>query len=221
VDPKKKAKKQKEEQRTIAAIQNSQRVLAALNLRVTLVVGVTMIAIFYALNSHFSGVVVAKLPFEPFALITAVSHRNLPGDDLTVRGWVGPGRCRALCMCAWVGMRGGYRVEGTDAPRLRPCSPARRLLCAVALSVASLIHALRWSRPNQHHACASSHTLCSRPPNRTIELWQQDCSLPFLYALCSMGIKASLVKLVGGTPPTVSKHVPTFFEMAQKASGVE
>jgi len=30
-----------------------------------------------------AGVIVAKLPFEPFGLFTAVTHRNLPGTDMT------------------------------------------------------------------------------------------------------------------------------------------
>ena len=43
-----------------------------------------MFAVFWNLNSHFSGVAVAKLPFEPFGMVTWLSHRNLPGNDLQV-----------------------------------------------------------------------------------------------------------------------------------------
>ena len=35
------------------------------------------------LFSRLDGVVVAKLPFEPFGFITPISHRNLPGTDFT------------------------------------------------------------------------------------------------------------------------------------------
>lgn len=45
--------------------------------------GVTMMSIMGVLNSYFSGVVVAKLPFEPFSLIRGMTHRGLRGDDYT------------------------------------------------------------------------------------------------------------------------------------------
>jgi len=46
-------------------------------------VGITMITLFGILNSSFDGKVIAKLPFTPFSLFTGISHRNLPGNDLT------------------------------------------------------------------------------------------------------------------------------------------
>ena len=83
VDPKKRAKKKKEEDRIVKEIQGAQQRLAGLNIRSTLLMMVTMIGIFWGLNSYYSGVVVAKLPFEPISFITKLSHRNLPGNDLT------------------------------------------------------------------------------------------------------------------------------------------
>lgn len=32
---------------------------------------------------RFDGVIVAKLPFQPISLVSAISHRNLPGSDMT------------------------------------------------------------------------------------------------------------------------------------------
>jgi hypothetical protein len=36
---------------------------------------------FFQLKNAFEGVVLAKLPFEPFALIAGMSHRGIPGLD--------------------------------------------------------------------------------------------------------------------------------------------
>lgn len=47
-------------------------------------VNVVIVMIAYALlNQMFSGIVVAKLPFEPFTFLQSLSHRNLPGEDYT------------------------------------------------------------------------------------------------------------------------------------------
>eukprot|EP01083_Nonionella_stella_P030201 82861_1 len=43
----------------------------------------TMFSVFGVLNSTFDAQVVAKLPFEPVALIRGLTHRNLPGTDFT------------------------------------------------------------------------------------------------------------------------------------------
>ena len=36
---------------------------------------------FYSLKTSYEGVVVARLPFEPFAMIRGVSHRGIDGED--------------------------------------------------------------------------------------------------------------------------------------------
>lgn len=46
-------------------------------------VGFAFTAILGMFNSIFHGRVVAKLPFVPFGFIQGLSHRNLPGNDLT------------------------------------------------------------------------------------------------------------------------------------------
>ena len=42
-----------------------------------------MISLLGFLNSHFSGRVIARLPFEPFPLVRSLSHRGLDGNDWT------------------------------------------------------------------------------------------------------------------------------------------
>lgn len=39
--------------------------------------------VFGFLNSLFDGKAVAKIPFVPIKLLQKMSHRNLPGDDMT------------------------------------------------------------------------------------------------------------------------------------------
>eukprot|EP01126_Amoeba_proteus_P009432 TRINITY_DN1356_c0_g1_i11.p1 TRINITY_DN1356_c0_g1~~TRINITY_DN1356_c0_g1_i11.p1 ORF type:complete len:184 (-),score=23.73 TRINITY_DN1356_c0_g1_i11:133-627(-) len=42
-----------------------------------------VIVLLSVLSSLFDGEVVAKLPFQPFSLISGITHRGLPGNDLT------------------------------------------------------------------------------------------------------------------------------------------
>ena len=42
-----------------------------------------MILFMSFLSNQFQGVVVAKLPFEPFGFVQGITHRNLPGNDTT------------------------------------------------------------------------------------------------------------------------------------------
>ena len=39
-------------------------------------------ALIFGVNNYLSGIVVAKLPFEPMSMISGMSHRNLSGDDM-------------------------------------------------------------------------------------------------------------------------------------------
>jgi hypothetical protein len=36
----------------------------------------------YLVNNHFYGTVAGKLPFEPWTMVTGMSHRGLEGDDM-------------------------------------------------------------------------------------------------------------------------------------------
>ncbi len=59
------------------------RDLASLKMKSTIFNTVLMIGSFWFLNSKFSGLVVAKIPFEPIPLIRGISHRNIEGEDFT------------------------------------------------------------------------------------------------------------------------------------------
>ena len=47
------------------------------------VIGFTFTALLGMFNTIFDGKVVAKLPFEPIALLRGISHRSLMGSDYT------------------------------------------------------------------------------------------------------------------------------------------
>lgn len=59
------------------------RELSVTKMKSTMFIGVVMIGVFGLLSNLFDGVVVAKLPFEPFALLRNMSHRGLSGSDPT------------------------------------------------------------------------------------------------------------------------------------------
>mmetsp|Transcript_12836 Transcript_12836/g.24386 ORF Transcript_12836/g.24386 Transcript_12836/m.24386 type:complete len:190 (+) Transcript_12836:104-673(+) len=64
-------------------LKQTSRDLSFVKMKSNLVVGLVLFVLYRVLSSTYDGVPVAKLPFEPFGWITKLSHRNLPGDDLT------------------------------------------------------------------------------------------------------------------------------------------
>lgn len=42
-----------------------------------------MIVAMIVMSKYYSGLVIAKLPFQPFWLVKGISHRGLEGSDLT------------------------------------------------------------------------------------------------------------------------------------------
>jgi len=121
-------KKKSRDKRTTQYEQQLQDVNRDLNMtkmKSMFAVGVAMISLFGVLNGHYGGQVVAKLPFEPIAIVRTVSHRGLLGADFT------------------------------------------------------------------------------------------DCSMAFLYALCSMSLRTSLQKLFGWTPPATASGGGFFGTPAQ------
>jgi len=58
-------------------------VVEAVKMGSTFFNAVSMIAVFWTISSVYDGTIVAKIPFIPLSFITAMSHRNLPGSDLT------------------------------------------------------------------------------------------------------------------------------------------
>lgn len=74
-----KRKLDREEERLKA----NNRDLSMVKMKSMFFVGLAFTAILGMCNSIFHGRVVAKLPFIPIGFIQGLSHRNLPGDDLT------------------------------------------------------------------------------------------------------------------------------------------
>ena len=76
-------KAEKKVQALEANLKTANAEMQVLKMKSTLAVAVVMISFFYMLSQLFSGMVVAKLPFEPFSIIQNISHRNIEGDDYT------------------------------------------------------------------------------------------------------------------------------------------
>jgi len=81
--PSKIKSKNKKIDRYEEALKTANRELTLSKMKMMFAVGFTLFSLFGILNSHFGGRVIAKLPFEPLPLIRNISHRGLPGDDLT------------------------------------------------------------------------------------------------------------------------------------------
>ena len=64
-----------------AELKTKQQQITAARFKSTLIVTVTLIGLFNLLSRYYSNVVVARLPFQPFPFIRAISHRGLDGED--------------------------------------------------------------------------------------------------------------------------------------------
>lgn len=74
---------------------------------------VVSMAITYSINSYFWGKHIARLPFEPFGVVTGMSHRGLEGDDMRQVSLT------FLCILFTMGTRGMLgKITGADGPRL-------------------------------------------------------------------------------------------------------
>eukprot|EP01129_Flabellula_baltica_P006393 TRINITY_DN2386_c0_g1_i1.p1 TRINITY_DN2386_c0_g1~~TRINITY_DN2386_c0_g1_i1.p1 ORF type:complete len:178 (-),score=38.62 TRINITY_DN2386_c0_g1_i1:38-571(-) len=70
------------------------------------------IVIISILSSSFDGTAIGKLPFTPWGIVTAMSHRNLPGTDMTDLSYI---FFYVLCMA---NIRGNLqKLLGTGGPK--------------------------------------------------------------------------------------------------------
>jgi uncharacterized membrane protein (DUF106 family) len=53
------------------------------SMKCNVIIAVMMIAVLNLVGTHFQGMIVAKLPFEPFGIIQGITHRNIEGTDYT------------------------------------------------------------------------------------------------------------------------------------------
>jgi len=59
------------------------RQLSGLKSRFTLGTAALTMLSMYLINNHFYGKIIATLPFSPVSLVTNMSHRGIPGDDMS------------------------------------------------------------------------------------------------------------------------------------------
>ena len=72
----------------------------------------TMIAM-YLINDYYYGKVVGKLPFEPWSIVSSISHRGIKGDDMQEFGMT------FLYFAANGAFRGMFsKILGNESPRV-------------------------------------------------------------------------------------------------------
>lgn len=54
-----------------------------MKMKSTVGIGLLSIITINSIGNYYSGVVVAKLPFEPFSLLQNITHRGINDDDYT------------------------------------------------------------------------------------------------------------------------------------------
>lgn len=80
---KKKKKKESEDrlkqaEKTLSELKTKMSIMSFKGM---LLGGVVMFSTFSYLNTTFDGIVVARLPFEPFGFLTTITHKSLSGTD--------------------------------------------------------------------------------------------------------------------------------------------
>lgn len=78
-DAKNKKKLEREEER----LKTTNRDLSMVKMKSLFFIGITFTALLSMFNTIFEGRVVAHLPFTPISWVQGLSHRSLPGNDLT------------------------------------------------------------------------------------------------------------------------------------------
>lgn len=78
-----KKSKTKKLDRVETSLKESSRDLSLFKFKSGFVVAVVLFLVFGFLNNLFEGKPVAKLPFVPIRLVQKMSHRGLPGEDMT------------------------------------------------------------------------------------------------------------------------------------------
>merc|ERR1711934_45534 len=76
-------KEQAKYKRGDARIKEMHRELQTTRMSSMMVIAVVMIVVFSTLSQMYDAKVTAKLPFTPFGFIQGISHRNVPGEDMT------------------------------------------------------------------------------------------------------------------------------------------
>ena len=69
--------------KTDSLLKSTSQQMNMSKMKSTFIIALFMIAFMSTLSSTYHGVVIAKLPFVPFSMLQGLTHRNLPGDDLT------------------------------------------------------------------------------------------------------------------------------------------
>jgi len=64
-------------------LKQTSRELSFTKMKSTVLVSVTLLTLYSLMTSIYDGVVIAKIPFQPFGILKGVSHRGLAGDDFT------------------------------------------------------------------------------------------------------------------------------------------
>ena len=89
------------------------RELGALKGRFTLATGVSMMLIMYLTNNFFYGKIIGTMPFEPYSLVSNMSHRGLYGDNMSEVSMV------FIYIITQMAFRGSLaKLTGSEGPRL-------------------------------------------------------------------------------------------------------
>ena len=89
------------------------RELGSLKNRFNMASGVLSMALMYMASSWFHNKIAAKMPFEPWKMISGMSHRGLEGEDLSL----------ASCMFIFILFNMSFRgvlgkITGSEGPRM-------------------------------------------------------------------------------------------------------
>jgi hypothetical protein len=148
--------------------------------------------------------VLARLPFEPFAIVRGISHRGLPGDDVSAA------RLQPAASSCSYQPAANHQPTASYQPRAAMLASCRH--CVVS-TVCSRHMSIALPKAERFHSILCHQLIPSRV--RSADLFAivapqfRECGVIFVYVLCCMSIKPSLQRALGHTPlkPTLPKTV--------------
>lgn len=82
------------------------------SMKSNVIIGFVMIGVINMIGTYFQGIIVASLPFEPFAFFKGIFHRNIEGEDFTQAAYL-----PIYIMTAFIWRANLKKVLGFEAPK--------------------------------------------------------------------------------------------------------
>ncbi|KAL4505901.1 hypothetical protein ABPG72_013662 [Tetrahymena utriculariae] len=100
------------------ALKRFNQEMSSFKMKSTFLIAIFMIGALYIIGSLFAGLIVAKLPFDPFSFITGLTHRGISGEDFSDCAYI-----FIYVQVAYIWRTNIQKFFGFEAPKSPMASP--------------------------------------------------------------------------------------------------